>query len=309
MLANVVDDRDMRITHVIRGEDLLPDDARRGCCCGGARRAASEAASCRLRPPADAGERTAPEAVQAPGHGGRRVLPRRGYLAEPSATTWPCSAGARPEEPGEARPSRRWSSEFRLEDVNHAPAFFDVKKLAVMNGEYIRALSVDDFIDGLPDPWLARRPACRGRRSGSTRPCSAPWPRSSRSASRVLGEVPAMVDFLFLDEPLDRRGRVEIGGRATTTAPAILAAALAAYASCRLDGGVAAQRHRPWPTVGRKLSKAQAPIRVAVTGRRVGPPLFESLEVLGREAVLERLRVGRAARGRPAEPVRRRLAG
>ena len=45
--------------------------------------------------------------------------------------------------------------------------------------------------------------------------------------------------------------------------------------------------------MGRKLNKAQAPIRVAVTGRRVGPPLFQSLEVLGREAVLERLRAAR----------------
>ena len=45
--------------------------------------------------------------------------------------------------------------------------------------------------------------------------------------------------------------------------------------------------------MGRKLNKAQAPIRVAVTGRRVGPPLFQSLEVLGREAVVERLRGAR----------------
>jgi glutamyl-tRNA synthetase len=41
--------------------------------------------------------------------------------------------------------------------------------------------------------------------------------------------------------------------------------------------------------VGRKLGKAQAPIRVAITGRRVGPPLFEALEVLGPEKVLARL--------------------
>jgi glutamyl-tRNA synthetase len=54
-------------------------------------------------------------------------------------------------------------------------------------------------------------------------------------------------------------------------------------------------------TQGRKLAKAQAPVRIAVTGRRVGPPLFESMEVLGRAAVLERLtaaadRLGRRAR-------------
>jgi glutamyl-tRNA synthetase len=45
---------------------------------------------------------------------------------------------------------------------------------------------------------------------------------------------------------------------------------------------------------GRKLGKAQAPVRVAVTGRTVGPPLFESLEVFGRERTLSRLRTARA---------------
>jgi glutamyl-tRNA synthetase len=45
---------------------------------------------------------------------------------------------------------------------------------------------------------------------------------------------------------------------------------------------------------GLKLAKAQAPIRVAVTGRSVGPPLFESLAVLGRDRVLDRLRAARA---------------
>jgi glutamyl-tRNA synthetase len=42
-------------------------------------------------------------------------------------------------------------------------------------------------------------------------------------------------------------------------------------------------------SMGRKLAKAQAPVRVAVTGRRVGPPLFEALEVLGRDEVRRRL--------------------
>jgi len=56
--------------------------------------------------------------------------------------------------------------------------------------------------------------------------------------------------------------------------------------------------------VGRKLGKAQAPIRVAVTGRRVGPPLFEALEVLGPERTLARLRaaLGRAGAAGSGEP-------
>ena len=71
--------------------------------------------------------------------------------------------------------------------------------------------------------------------------------------------------------------------------------------------GVAAEGHGAWvrdrlhaetlavaERAGLKLGKAQAPVRVAVTGRTVGPPLFEALEVLGAETVLGRLRAARA---------------
>ena len=75
-------------------------------------------------------------------------------------------------------------------------------------------------------------------------------------------------------------------------APAILEAAIDAYAGCAWTAGRSCTRPPPssgrdW--AGRKLGKAQAPIRVAVTGRTVGPPLFESLVVLGRDEVLRRL--------------------
>jgi glutamyl-tRNA synthetase len=86
---------------------------------------------------------------------------------------------------------------------------------------------------------------------------------------------------------------------ADEASPRVLEAALAAYRDCPWAADalhVATQALAD--EVGRKLNKAQAPIRVAVTGRRVGPPLFQSLEVLGREAVLERLRVARERLGR-----------
>ena len=115
----------------------------------------------------------------------------------------------------------------------------------------------------------------------------------------TLSEVPAMVDFLFLeDPPIDPDSWQKAIGR-DEVAPAILSGALDAYATCewRRDKlhGVTAQIGE---ANGRALGKAQAPIRVAVTGKRVGPPLFESLEVLGRDetrrriaAALDRLRL------------------
>ena len=137
-------------------------------------------------------------------------------------------------------------------------------------------MAVDDFVDAcVPvDPRARRRHGRPERFDEGVFRAVAPLVQERVS---VLGEVPAMVDFLFLEAPVDRRGRVEGGGRRTTRAPAILDGAIAAYdgvewAAEALHGATQALAE----AVGRKLGKAQAPIRVAVTGRRVGPPLFES---------------------------------
>jgi len=115
-----------------------------------------------------------------------------------------------------------------------------------------------------------------------------------------------MVDFLFLDAPVfdpDSWAKAMAGDDG---APAILAAATAAYEALRDDWTSAALHAATLEvaeSVGRKLGKAQAPVRIAVTGRRVGPPLFEALEVLGRDRTLARLRSAAdllAAGGTPA---------
>ena len=180
---------------------------------------------------------------------------------------------------------------FELSEVNHAPAFFDVKKLEWMNKEYLRAMSVDDFVEATR-PWLA--------------PDRVPWPpeRFDEGVFRimaplvqervaVLDEVPAMVDFLFLEEPLMDEGSWA-SVAADEGARTVLDAALETYSDCDWNAeALHSATQALADALGRKLNKAQAPIRVAVTGRRVGPPLFQSLEVLGREAVLERLRAAR----------------
>ena len=105
-----------------------------------------------------------------------------------------------------------------------------------------------------------------------------------------------MVDFLFVDEPPSDEASWEkamVKGR--DLAVAVLDDTIAAYAGCEWSAGelhevlkAIAEKH------GASLGKAQAPVRVAVTGRTVGPPLFESLEVLGREVTLARLEAARA---------------
>ena len=109
----------------------------------------------------------------------------------------------------------------------------------------------------------------------------------------VLGEVPGMVDFLFLAAPPTDPESWSKAMAGDDGALTILHAAVGAYEALPVPWTSAALHAATTDvaeSVGRKLGKAQAPIRVAVTGRRVGPPLFESLEVLGRDRTLDRLR-------------------
>jgi glutamyl-tRNA synthetase len=182
-------------------------------------------------------------------------------------------------------------AEFRLEQVNPSPAFFDEKKLRAFNGEYIRALGAGEFVDAC-QPWL----------HGTETIPVPPWrpeafdPKAfealaplAQTRISVLSEIVSNVDFMFLDEPaVDEASWAKA---MKDGAADLLGAAVAAFETAPWDAGalktaletVGAER-------GLKLGKAQAPVRVAVTGRSVGLPLFESLEILGRERTLTRLR-------------------
>ena len=100
-----------------------------------------------------------------------------------------------------------------------------------------------------------------------------------------------MVDFLFLESPV-----VDEGAWAKATkdewAAAVLSETTGAFDALPTwnSDGLKAALEAVTESHGLKLGKTQAPIRVAITGRSVGPPLFESLEVLGRDETLRRLR-------------------
>ncbi|MGH9029542.1 MAG: glutamate--tRNA ligase [Acidimicrobiales bacterium] len=287
VLANVVDDMDMEITHVIRGEDLLPSTPKGLLLWGKLERAGFGSAPL----PGFAhlpmlvnekrqklSKRRDPVSVESYRDEGYLASAFRNYLA---LLGWSNPSGE------EIMSTDEMVSAFSLEAVNHAPAFFDVDKLRWMNGEYLRAMTDEEFVEACGE-WVS--------------PPSAPWPPERfdekvfrrmaplvRERVSVLGEVPKMVDFLFLEEP-ERDDASWEAVRSEEASTAILEAAEDAYRDCEWD---AETLHRVTREVaeslGRKLNKAQAPIRVAITGRRVGPPLFESMAVLGRESVLVRI--------------------
>ena len=172
---------------------------------------------------------------------------------------------------------------FRLEDVNHSPAYFDQKKLDAFNGEYIRAMDLDTFVQECA-PWTSGITGFDPERFASIAP---------HVQLRVvrLAEVPAAVDFVFDHEV---RFDADSWDKTMTTDAAvpILRSALASFGSASWDAdSLKTCTEQIGEGMGLKLGKTQAPIRVAVTGRTVGLPLFESLEALGRDEVIRRLGV------------------
>jgi glutamyl-tRNA synthetase len=307
-LANVVDDRTMGMTHVFRAEEHLPNTPKQIMLW----QALNEATPSDLPLPTYAhlpllvneqgkkiSKRRDPVAVE--------MYREQGYLPD-AVRNYLALLGWSPGEE-EKVSLETMIDTFRIENVQKSPAFFDIKKLTHMNGVYIRDLPVEEFI-AAAKPWVDPQPgewtpgAWRDPDGTAVDATGPLWPAArfdpevfARMAPVVqervftLSEVPAMVDFLFLeDPPIDPDSWQKSIGR-DEVAPVILQGALNAYATCEWSRD---ELHRITAEIGeengRALGKAQAPIRVAVTGKRVGPPLFESLEVLGRDETRRRLR-------------------
>jgi glutamyl-tRNA synthetase len=281
LLANVVDDQIMNITHVVRAEEHLPNTPKQQMIWN----------ALNVAPPTWA---HVPVLVNEQ----RKKLSKRrdkvaveqyreeGILPD-AMVNYLMTLGWAPAGDTEIVPWQHIVDTFRLEDVNHSPAFFDIQKLQAFNGEYIRKMPLEVFISEC-EPFL----------TGET----MPWPAGNfkqdifrgmaelvQTRVTALTEVPAMVDFFFLDEPaID-----EVSWAKATKdewASAVLSETTVAYATAEWNhDSLKAVIEQVGEKHGLKLGKVQAPIRVAITGRTVGPPLFESLELLGRETTLARL--------------------
>lgn len=284
ILANVVDDADMAITHVIRGEDHLTNSAKYELLWAALGYGPYPIfahlpllVNERRHKLSKRRDKVALEQYRDDG-----ILPEamRNYLA---------LLGWSPGDDREILSVDDLVAEFRLAEVKSAPAFFDEKKLASVNAEYIRALPVGDFVERAQS-WMADR--------------WAPIAGLVQERARTLADIYAMVSFLFLPEPPVVMEEWAKGVRQQPAFRTILVDAIDAYAECDWnattlkDVTVAVGERAGVPQLG----KAQAPIRLSVTGRSVGPPLFESLEVLGRERTLTRLRsaLARVAEESPA---------
>lgn len=282
ILANVVDDADMTITHVIRGADHVSNTHKY------------------LLLWRALGYGPEPVFAHLPlinNAQGKKLSKRRdkvavedyrddGYLPE-ALRNYLALLGWSPRDDREIMTVDEMIAEFRLENVKSAPAKFDEVKLQSVNSEYLRALSSDE-LTARAQSWLLDR--------------WGPIAPLVQERARTLADVYTLTDFLYRPEPVIDQAEWEKGVRKNPHFARILKAAAARYATIEWD---AASIHDATVAAGadagvEQVSRAQAPIRLAVTGRSVGPPLWESLELLGRDRTVGRINA--ALERLPAEP-------
>jgi glutamyl-tRNA synthetase len=284
LLANVVDDIEMSITDVVRAEEHLPNTPKQQMLW-------------------EALGETPPRWAHVPvlvNEQRKKLSKRRDKVALESyrdegilpdaMVNYLMTLGWTPpgaEEAGsEIFSWEELESVFDLSAVTLSPAFFDIKKLVAFNKQYIKNMPLDEFLAAvdadLPADWDRRRFA-------------AIAPHIMERVER-LGDAPALVDFLFLGDGIDPeldQAAWDKAAKPEWAAP-LLSNVTGAYEAFA-DGEwnhetLKATMEALMLPYEIKLGKAQALPRVAVTGRAVGPPLFEAMETLGQAETVRRMR-------------------
>jgi glutamyl-tRNA synthetase len=291
-LVNPVDDVLMGITHVLRGEDLLSSTPRQ---------MAMYAALAQI----GLGAGTMPRFGHLPfvmGEGNRKLSKRdpesslqlyrdRGFLPE-GLLNYLALLGWSIAEDRDIFSMAEMAQAFDIRRVNPNPARFDLAKCEAITGTWVRRIETSELADRLVvymDEHGLLPPA------GHDGPSPADLVRAAtplvQERVSTLGEAAGMLRFLVMPADrftVEREAAAALGDRAGEVL-AVSRAALADLASWSAADIEAVLRTRLVDGLGIKPRHAFTPVRVAATGRRVSPPLFESLELLGRERTLERL--------------------
>jgi glutamyl-tRNA synthetase len=288
-LANAVDDIEMGISHVIRGDDLL-DTTHRVLALREALGSSEHPVYAHL--PLVVG---ADRAKLAKRHGAVALEEFReaGYLPE-AVLNYLALLGWGPEDGREVLDRDELVAVFELDRVVHSPAFFDHQKLDWMDGEWIRRLDLGE---------LERRilPAAEARFGDRVDL------ETLRGALRIgqeravtLASLLEQTDFLFVDDSaftIERESWERL--KRTAQAGEILDAVIAHLETC--EWSVDSLDVRPViEELGLKPRRVMHVLYTAVEGRAVGLPLFDSMHLLGRERTIRRLRLARDRLGSSA---------
>jgi len=268
--ASPLDDADDGITHVVRGDDHVSNTPKQ----------IQLLRALGVEPPAYA------HVPIVNGPDGRRLSKRhgavsveefrsQGYVA-PALLNYLALLGWSYDDRTTIMSREELVERFTLDRVGASPATFDYQKLAWMNGVYLRALSPEAYADTL----VAYLSEAGFDGDEATIRAAAPLVQEK---IQTLGEFPAFAGFLF------RRVQPD-GSELGESGPLLVEAretlgAVEPFTAGAIEAALRALAERE----GLKPRQAFQPIRLAVTGSKISPGLFESIELLGRDEALERL--------------------
>ncbi len=286
-LAVAVDDVLMKVTHVLRGEDLLSSTPRQ----------------IRVYQAMGLALEDYPVFAHLPfvmGQDNAKLSKRNGEVS----IAWYRDKGFLPEaicnylallgwSPGDDRENvtmKELTELFTVEKVHSSPARFDMKKLEAINGDKIRALTIDEFLDWSL-PFLTKA----GVITGSADEIALVKQALPLIQERIimLSEVPAMLKFLFVKNfAVEADSVAKITDDASKQVLQRSLKELEPLATWNHESIEAALRSSLIEEMGLKPRIAFGAVRIATTGSTISPPLFESMELLGKEASLARIRAG-----------------
>ncbi|MGV0808539.1 glutamate--tRNA ligase [Mycolicibacterium setense] len=288
-LVNPVDDAMMKITHVLRGEDIMPSTPR-------------QIALYRALMRIGVAERV-PEFAHLPsvlGDGNKKLSKRdpqsnlflhrdRGFLPE-GLLNYLALLGWGIADDHDVFSLDEMVAAFDVADVNSNPARFDQKKADAINAEHIRLLTPEDFTARLRAYLDAH-----GHDTGLDEAAFAEAAALVQTRIVVLGDAWGLLKF-FDDTSYEIEEKAAAKELREEAAPVLDAAlsALEEVGEWNTANIEAALKAALLDGLELKPRKAFGPIRVAVTGSTISPPLFESMELLGVDRSLERLRAARA---------------
>jgi glutamyl-tRNA synthetase len=291
-LVNPVDDALMEITHVLRGEDLLSSTPRQIAL---------------YRALKDIGVGTGePRFGHLPivmGEGNKRLSKRdagsglseyvdRGFLPE-GILNYLALLGWGIAEDRDVFTMEEMAEAFDIQRVNPNPARFDLKKCEAINAAHMRRIGLDDMTERVipflvKAGYLSDNPPTEKERAR----LDAAMPLVGERIN-TLSESVDMLGFLFVKEDDFTRDPADVEKVLDATGLEVVQASYDALSALPEDDWTTvaieeALRAKLVEELGLKPRNAFGPVRVAVTGRRISPPLFESLELLGRDISLAR---------------------
>jgi glutamyl-tRNA synthetase len=276
LLAVAVDDMLMEITHVVRGDDLLASAPRNAAVI----EALGGTPPTYAHLPQVLGPDSKPLSKR---HGDTSVTAFReqGFLPE-AMVNYLALLGWAKDDHTTFLSRDELVEAFGLAHVSHNPAVFDVQKLEWMNNHYIRSLDEEDLaarcVHFLTEEGLSLDPALLRRAIPIV-----------RERMKTLTEAPALLRFLFTDDITPNEKGAELIAKAPEGYLKETAAALDALERWDTEG-IQAALDELASSAGLSRTKGWQPVRAAVTGSNVSPPLPESMELLGKERTLARLR-------------------